>query len=106
LQRAGHEVEWVGDWAADPGDDQILARAAQSNQVVVTLDKDFGQLAVALGATHAGIIRLVDLRYLEQAPICARAIAEHESDLAHAAIVTVERNRTRVRLPGVEGGTS
>lgn len=106
LQRAGHEVEWVGDWSADPGDDQILARAAQNNQVVVTLDKDFGELAVALGATHAGIIRLVDFRYLEQAPICSRAIAEHGSDLVRGAIVTVERSRTRVRLPGVEGGTS
>ena len=94
-------MEWVGDWSVDPGDDQVLAHAAQNGQVLVTLDKDFGELAVALGAAHAGIIRLVDFRYLEQAPICARVIAEHESDLAHAAIVTVERNRTRVRLPGV-----
>lgn len=62
-------MEWVGDWPVDPGDDEILARAAQSNQVVVTLDKDFGELAVAFGATHAGIIRLVDLRSLEQAPM-------------------------------------
>jgi len=106
LQRAGHEVEWVGDWSADPGDDQILARAAASNQVVVTLDKDFGELAVALGASHAGIIRLVDFRSLEQAPICGRAIAEQEADLARGAIVTVERSRTRVRLPDAEGGMS
>ncbi|MDA8109806.1 MAG: DUF5615 family PIN-like protein [Betaproteobacteria bacterium] len=56
LERAGHEVEWVGDWGADPGDDEVLARAAQNAQVLVTLDKDFGQLAVALGARHAGII--------------------------------------------------
>jgi predicted nuclease of predicted toxin-antitoxin system len=99
LKRAGHEVEWVGDWSADPGDDEILAHAARNGQVLVTLDKDFGELAVALGAAHAGIIRLVDLRYLEQAPVCAHAIAEHQSDLAQSAIVTVERSRTRVRLP-------
>ena len=61
---------------------------------------------MALGASHGGITRLVDFRYLEQATICARAVAEHESDLARGAIVTVERSRTRVRLPGVEGGTS
>jgi predicted nuclease of predicted toxin-antitoxin system len=95
-------VEWVGDWGADPGDDQILAHAAQNRQVLVTLDKDFGELAVALGAAHAGLVRLVDLRYLEQAPVCARAIAEHASDLAQGAIVTVERSRTRVRLPDKE----
>jgi predicted nuclease of predicted toxin-antitoxin system len=92
-------VEWVGDWSADPGDDQILAHAAHNGQVLITLDKDFGELAVALGAVHAGIVRLVDFRYLEQAPVCARVIAEHESDLAQGAIVTAERSRIRVRLP-------
>jgi len=91
-------VEWVGDWSADPGDDQILAHAALHGQVLVTLDKDFGELAVAFGAAHAGIVRLVDFRYLEQAPVCARVMAEHESDLARGAIVTVERSRVRVRL--------
>lgn len=70
----------------------------QNEQVLVTLDKDFGELAIAFGAVHAGIIRLVDFRYLEQAPVCARAIAEYGSELARGAIVTVERGRTRVRL--------
>ena len=93
----------VGDWSADPGDDQILAHAAQTGQVLVTLDKDFGQLAVALGAAHAGIVRLVDFRYLEQAPICVRVIARHEPELVQGAIVTAERGRTRVRLPDMGG---
>ena len=96
-------MEWVGDWSADPGDNQILAHAAQNGQVLVTLDKDFGELAVALGAAHAGIVRLVDFRYVDQAPVCARVIAEHESDLGQGAIVTVERSRTRVRLPDTGG---
>ena len=76
----------------------ILAHAAHNGQVLITLDKDFGELAVALGAVHAGIVRLVDFRYLEQAPVCA-VIAEHESGLAQGAIVTAERSRIRVRLP-------
>ena len=92
-------MEWVGEWSTDPGDDQILAYAAQNNQVLVTLDKDFGELAVALGARHAGIVRLVDFRYSDQAPVCARVIAEYEDDLTRGAIVTVERSRIRVRLP-------
>lgn len=92
-------MEWVGDWSADPGDDQILAQAAQNGQVLVTLDKDFGELAIALGAAHAGIVRLVDFRYLEQAPVCVRVITEHQADLLQRAIVTVERSRTRVRSP-------
>lgn len=92
-------MQWVDDWPADPGDDEILAHAARNGQVLVTLDKDFGELAVAFGTPHSGIVRLVDFRYLEQARVCARVIAEHETELAHGAIVTVERSRTRVRVP-------
>ena len=35
LRSAGHDVEWVGDWSADPGDEQILATAAANRQVLV-----------------------------------------------------------------------
>jgi len=42
-------VEWVGDWDGAPGDGRILAHAAQNSQERVTLDKDFGERAVALG---------------------------------------------------------
>ena len=43
LQAAGHEVERVTDWSANPGDEQILVHAAQHRQVLLTLDKDFGE---------------------------------------------------------------
>ena len=47
LVAAGHDVIWTGEWAADPGDDEILASAHAEGHVLVTLDKDFGELAVA-----------------------------------------------------------
>ena len=46
LRSAGHDVEWVGDWSADPGDEQILATAAAQEQVLVTLDKSLRPPAV------------------------------------------------------------
>jgi len=52
LTRAGHDVEAVADWSQDPGDKDILSRAAQASQVVVTLDKDFGELAVVHRLPH------------------------------------------------------
>lgn len=45
----GHEVVWVGDWDVDPGDEEILARAHAEARILVTLDKDFGELAVVRG---------------------------------------------------------
>jgi len=97
LKSAGHEVEWVGDWAADPGDDTVLAHAAQNGQVIVTLDKDFGELAVVFDAAHAGIVRLVDFRISQQAGVCLRVIEGHGAELAAGAIITAEHGRTRIR---------
>lgn len=97
IARAGHEVEWVGDWPSDPGDAEILAHAVRHRQVIVTLDKDFGELAVAFGRPHAGIVRLVDVRYQRQGPFCAELLARHGEALARGAIVTAEPSRVRVR---------
>ena len=41
LRTAGHDVVWVGNWPADPGDAAILARARAERRILVTLDKDF-----------------------------------------------------------------
>ncbi len=97
LQAEGHDVVWSGDWEADPGDDQILQIAHSEGRVVVTLDKDFGQLAVALDRPHSGIIRLVGIPALEQAPTCVIILERYREDLTAGAIVTVEPGRVRVR---------
>jgi predicted nuclease of predicted toxin-antitoxin system len=57
LQATGHDVVWAGDWAEDPGDETILARAHEERRTLVTLDKDFGELAVLRGSPHRGILR-------------------------------------------------
>lgn len=57
LQSAGHDVIWAGEWSKDPGDDEILERAHREGRILVTLDKDFGELAVFRGIPHSGIIR-------------------------------------------------
>jgi predicted nuclease of predicted toxin-antitoxin system len=62
LVSSGHDVEATIDWPKDPGDDEILAYAFQNGRVLVTLDKDFGELAIVHGRPHSGILRLVDVR--------------------------------------------
>jgi len=101
LQSAGHDVVWAGDWPSDPGDDEILERAYREGRVLVTLDKDFGELAVVHGMPHSGIIRLVNLASRQQAPVCLRVIDLHANELESGAIITVELNRLRIRLPDV-----
>ena len=64
----------------------------------MTLDKDFGELAIVHGIPHSGIIRLVNLGARQQATACLRVIKLHEEELKSAAIITVEPTRLRIRL--------
>ncbi len=97
LSAAGHDVICVGDWQDDPGDEHILAFALKEGRTVVTLDKDFGELAVAFGRPHSGIIRLVNFPLSQHAAVCLGAIAQHGTELAEGAIVTAEPGRLRLR---------
>jgi predicted nuclease of predicted toxin-antitoxin system len=97
LESAGHEVHCVIEWPRDPGDEEILTRAAADRLVLVTLDKDFGELAVLRGMPHHGIIRLVDISATRQGVLIVAALAAHGDELIRGGIVTIEPGRTRVR---------
>ncbi len=84
LQAAGHDVECAGDWGEDPGDAEILRRAHDAGQVLVTLDKDFGELAVVRRLPHSGIVRLVGFGAREQGEVCASLLQTYAEDLCEA----------------------
>ena len=98
LAERGHDVLAVADvWGEDPGDAEILRGAHDRRRILVTLDKDFGELAIVKGLPHAGIVRLGGIRARDQGPVAAQAIELHGEPLAAGAIVTVEADRIRVR---------
>lgn len=99
LRSSGHDVVWSGEWDSDPGDEELLAFARRDGRTVVTLDKDFGELAVVRGTKHHGIVRLVGFTVEAQGRATAEALGKYARELASGAIVTVERGRVRVR-PG------
>jgi predicted nuclease of predicted toxin-antitoxin system len=100
LQEAGHDVEWCGDWPSDPGDDAVLAHAHAHGRTLITLDKDFGELAVVRDLPHAGIVRLAGLGLAMQAQVLLEVIRRHGAGLERGAIVTATSDRLRVRDPG------
>jgi predicted nuclease of predicted toxin-antitoxin system len=99
LRDSGHDVIWTGDWSEDPGDEEILARAYEEKRVLITLDKDFGVLAIVQGKPHSGIVRLVNLASWQQGIACQRVLQLYMEDLQSGAIVTVEPSRVRIRPP-------
>lgn len=99
LGAAGHDVVWAGDWPVDPGDEEILARAHAEDRILVTLDKDFGEMAVTHGKPHSGILRLVNIAARRQAAVCVHVLSVHGEELLSGAIVTAEPGRLRLRPP-------
>lgn len=89
----------AADWDEDPGDVVILDYAYQEQRILITLDKDFGELAIAQGKPHSGILRLVNFSARQQAIACLHVLQVHGEDLAAGALVTAEPGRLRIRHP-------
>ena len=102
LREKGHDVFWCGDIFPDPGDELILRRAVQEQRILVTLDKDFGELVFLRGQSHSGIIRLVEVPSLAQAEAIDLIVSNHGDLLVEGAIITLKSSRLRIRksLPG------
>ena len=57
LRQAGHEVLWIREIAPGISDSDVLARAQSETRLLLTFDKDFGDLVFHRGsAASAGII--------------------------------------------------
>jgi len=97
LSAAGHEVRWMGKSTADPGDEAIMRIAFEEGRVLITLDKDFGELAIVYGKPHCGIVRLVSLPARQHGEYCATVLERFGQELVRGALVTVTLDRVRVR---------
>jgi len=82
---------------ADPGDEPILRRALSEGRVLITLDKDFGTLAVVARKAHSGIVRMRQTRTKDLVTVCLRALAFFSEELAAGAFVVATPKRIRAR---------
>lgn len=97
VRQAGHDVVWAGDWSSDPGDEEIFRIAVTESRVMVTIDKDFGELAIIRGIVHVGLIRLVGFRAGAQGAAVTSLLNTYQSELSAGAILTAEPWRVRIR---------
>jgi predicted nuclease of predicted toxin-antitoxin system len=55
LRHQGHDVSWVGGDCAGTADTAIMTQAEREGRVLVTKDKDFGELAFKSGQAHGWV---------------------------------------------------
>src|SRR5579859_2494977 len=100
LGEAGHEIVWIRTAAPGIDDDGVLAWAAREERVLLTFDKDFGELAGrAPTAAACGVIllRVPAPRSLPAARQLAGVIAARADWAGHFSVI--EPGRVRMRAP-------
>ena len=60
LKAAGHDIVWVRAAAPGSKDEDILAWAEREARVLLTFDKDFGELAWHVGLPASSAIPVTD----------------------------------------------
>ena len=81
LREHGHDVLWVRTETPGISDREVLARAQAEDRVVITFDKDFGELAIVRGMAHCGILLLVNFRANQQATAALHALNRYATGL-------------------------
>lgn len=58
LREEGHDATAVSQVMPQAADEDVLRRAAAEGRILVTNDKDFGEMVFRSGEAHAGIVLL------------------------------------------------
>jgi predicted nuclease of predicted toxin-antitoxin system len=103
LRRGGHDVTYVAE--LDPGisDDAVLDLATAERRVLLTTDKDFGELVFRLRRVPPGVVllRLAGLASRLRADLVSQAIEEHGGEMGGVFTVITPG---AVRIRNTQGG--
>ncbi|MBI3036189.1 DUF5615 family PIN-like protein [Candidatus Woesearchaeota archaeon] len=58
LAGAGHDVVFAGDIMPSASDEEVLAKAESEGRILISDDKDFGELVVRMQKPSTGVILL------------------------------------------------
>lgn len=98
LQQQGHDVIWIRTDAPGSSDRVILARAQVENRIIVTFDKDFGELAFRFGLPAlSGIIlfRITPSSPERIAEVVVAVLASRDDFAGNFTVV--EKDRIRIK---------
>lgn len=98
LRHDGHNVTYVAELSPSISDEQVLQEASIRNALLLTEDKDFGELVYRLGRVHAGVvlIRLAGLPPAVKAETVANVLQDHGTEL-QGAFTVISPGAVRIR---------
>jgi predicted nuclease of predicted toxin-antitoxin system len=98
LQAAGHDVVYMSDVEPRATDAEVLKRADRDNRLLLTEDKDFGDLVFRQALPVPGIILLrIDSSRRSLKPARLRAAIERFGDALLGRYTVIDESRFRSR---------
>lgn len=97
LRNLGHFVVAVRDLNPHLPDEQVLALARRHEAIIITMDKDFGELVFRTAAPHYGVLllRLEEASGTERAAALQRILASHAAELP-GCFAVFQHDRLRI----------
>lgn len=99
LRENGHDVAWIREDARGSNDEQVLARGQDEERILITFDKDFGEMAFRskLPSTSGVILFRISIPSSQHiAQVAVQAIASRTDWAGHFSVI--EDNRIRMTL--------
>lgn len=83
LREAGYDVTSILELSPGIPDEEVLALAQQQGRLLLTVDKDFGELVFRLRLTGAGVFlyRLEGFSNTEKAAMVLQILQQHAAEL-------------------------
>jgi len=94
VKEAGHDVVFIGDVMPTVSDEEVLLFAEQENRVLISDDKDFGELIFRLKRPTTGVILL---RTLTTDPDKRFEMVKGILDKTEGKFIVVKESGIRVR---------
>jgi len=103
LQARGHDIVWIRTAAPGSKDEEILAWAVREERVLLTFDKDFGELAWRIGmpSTSGVVLFRIPMPAASKIGAILAATIDRRTDWA-GHFTVIEPDRIRMRPLGVQ----
>ena len=99
LRQDGHEILYVAEMEPSVSDEDVLKRANEKGALLITSDKDFGEMVFHQNLLTIGgviLLRLSGLSPARKAEIASKVIESRSADLPNAFSV-ISPGRVRIR---------
>jgi predicted nuclease of predicted toxin-antitoxin system len=104
LRVMGHDVLYAVEALRGATDEALLARAFSEQRVLLTEDKDFGELVYRLNRPARGIVLMrFDVADRDKKIPRLRYLLDQEAEALPSAFVVLESNKVRIRPLSREG---